>query len=172
MRMRLVELVGLGLLLAAGQASAQGSHCASVPLVMPVDASVLAPISPELVSPSQQMAYGGGVLVRAWDEEQSLQRVLLRAQIDACRSVARIAPMPGGLDPNDPATYKPRTEFDNAPWRFDMMQDGRRMTADEFSAWMESRGIRVSTGVPRTAEMVRAEQEAEAARQQDALKQR
>ena len=46
----------------------------------------------------------------------------------------------------DPATYQKRTEFDNTPWRFNMEQNGRRMTADEFTAWMEARGVRVARG--------------------------
>src|SRR5690606_15659693 len=33
-------------------------------------------------------------------------------------------------------------------WRFDMRQDGRAMTADEFDAWMKSRRARVATGRP------------------------
>ena len=31
-------------------------------------------------------------------------------------------------------------------WRFDMHQDGRAMTADEFDAWMKARRARVATG--------------------------
>jgi rare lipoprotein A len=31
-------------------------------------------------------------------------------------------------------------------WRFDMQQDGKAMTADEFDAWMKSRRARVATG--------------------------
>ena len=46
----------------------------------------------------------------------------------------------------DPATYKPKTEFDNTPWRFNMSQNGKQMTADEFSAWMKARGVRVAKG--------------------------
>lgn len=34
--------------------------------------------------------------------------------------------------------------------RFDMTQHGRRMTADDFDAWMKARGIRVAAG-PRAA---------------------
>jgi rare lipoprotein A len=34
--------------------------------------------------------------------------------------------------------------------RFDMRQDGRAMSADEFDAWMKSRRIRVATGKPAT----------------------
>lgn len=71
---------------------------------------------------------------------------------------ATIVPEPGaGNAVIDPATYKPRTEFDNTPWRFSMSQNGQRMTADDFAAWMEARGIRISKGVPRTAEPAAAQ---------------
>jgi rare lipoprotein A len=36
-------------------------------------------------------------------------------------------------------------------WRFDMRQDGRTMTADEFDAWMRARQARVATGKPQPA---------------------
>lgn len=41
---------------------------------------------------------------------------------------------------------QPQTRFDNTPWRFEMSQNGKRMTADEFSAWMDARGVRVARG--------------------------
>ena len=34
----------------------------------------------------------------------------------------------------------------NRDYRFDMRQDGRTMTADEFDAWMRTRRVRVATG--------------------------
>src|SRR5690606_31872197 len=40
-------------------------------------------------------------------------------------------------------TIDPRTQY-----RFDMRQDGRVMSADEFDAWMKSRRVRVATGKP------------------------
>jgi rare lipoprotein A len=40
--------------------------------------------------------------------------------------------------------------YANTDWRFDMRQDGRTMTADEFDAWMRSRRARVATGKPGT----------------------
>ena len=46
----------------------------------------------------------------------------------------------------DAATYKPKTEHDNTPWRFNMEQGGERMTADQFDAWMKSKGVRVAKG--------------------------
>ena len=47
--------------------------------------------------------------------------------------------------------YVPKTQHDNTPWRFDMNQNGRRMTAEEFDAWMKAKGIRVATGKPGTS---------------------
>jgi hypothetical protein len=32
-----------------------------------------------------------------------------------------------------------------------MTQNGKQMTADDFEAWMKSRGIRVAKGVPEAA---------------------
>lgn len=32
--------------------------------------------------------------------------------------------------------------------RFNMTQNGRRMTADDFDAWMKARGIRIAQGAP------------------------
>lgn len=56
---------------------------------------------------------------------------------------APVAPAAAGTD-----GYVQKTEFDNTPWRFDMNQNGRRMTAEEFDAWMKAKGIRVATGKP------------------------
>jgi rare lipoprotein A len=47
--------------------------------------------------------------------------------------------------------HVPRTAHDNSPYRFNMTQNGRRMTAEEFEAWMRARGIRVATGRPAAA---------------------
>ena len=47
-----------------------------------------------------------------------------------------------------PAQYKPRTQQPADANRFYMEQNGKRMSAEEFDAWMKSRGIRVATGKP------------------------
>ena len=47
--------------------------------------------------------------------------------------------------------YVPLTKDDNTPWRFDMSQNGKRMTAAEFDVWMKAKGIRVATGKPTPA---------------------
>jgi hypothetical protein len=104
-----------------------------------------APLAAELVAPSALIGATGGVLAHGYDESQSVEEVLLRLRIEGCRTTA-FAPPAGPANPDDPAAYKPQTEFDNTPWRFDMNQNGRRMTADEFDAWMKARGVRVARG--------------------------
>ena len=56
---------------------------------------------------------------------------------------ARVAPTNQGA-PAATATLVPNP----AGERFDMRQDGRTMTADEFDAWMRARSMRVATGKP------------------------
>lgn len=148
MRLPRLSLFALPVLLlsVAGGVHAQSTNCASVPRTMPLRASVLAPVASELVSPYEQFATAGGVLARAYDESQSVDQVLLRMRIESCKNVATTMPAPSVVNPDDPAAYKPKTEFDNTPWRFNMNQNGKNMTADEFSAWMKSRGVRVARG--------------------------
>jgi rare lipoprotein A len=52
-----------------------------------------------------------------------------------------------------PVTATPASPHANTDWRFDMRQDGRTMSADEFDAWMLSRRARVATGKPGTPAM-------------------
>lgn len=40
--------------------------------------------------------------------------------------------------------------------RFEMTQNGRRMSAGDFDAWMKSRGIRIAKGPQRAKAQVRA----------------
>ena len=63
-------------------------------------------------------------------------------------ALARIHARQAVVAASAPGAYVKQTEFDNSPWRFNMSQDGRRMTAEEFDAWMKAKGIRVATGKP------------------------
>ena len=62
--------------------------------------------------------------------------------------ISRLNAKPSSLDAASSATgaYIPKTKDDNSPWRFDMSQNGKRMTSVEFDAWMKAKGIRVATG--------------------------
>ena len=53
--------------------------------------------------------------------------------------------------PPSSGAYVPRTKDDNTPWRFNMSQNGKQMTAAEFDAWMKAKGIHVATGKPAPA---------------------
>ena len=142
-------LAAMSLILIAGAAQAQSAvNCASLTAsrAQPVQPTLIAPIAPELVAPSHQLGAPTGVLSQALDEALSVDQVLLRIRLDGC-NVAKATPASSGMpSANDPAAYKPKTEFDNTPWRFDMSQGGKRMTADEFSAWMKAKGVRVAKG--------------------------
>lgn len=137
------RLLALPLLMMAGWAHAQTPNCAGVPRALPASADVLPPVSSELASPYSDLGAPTGVLSRAYDQALSADQVILRLKIETCRSFASVIPAPSPINPNDPAAYKPKTEFDNTPWRFNMTQNGKRMTADEFDAWMKARGVRV-----------------------------
>ena len=121
-----------------------GSACNDDLMVAsPVRPTVLSPLAIELSPATTQLGGASGVLSQAFDEALSVDNVLLRIRQDGCRAVANARPAGSVVDANNPAAYKPRTEFDNTPWRFNMTQNGKRMTADEFDAWMKARGVRV-----------------------------
>ena len=128
-------------------------NCAGSALTSPLSPAqaLLAPVAAELSTNITPLGAPSGVLAHAYDEAQSVDRVLLRLRVQACQNVAMAMPAPSVANPNDPAAYKPKTEFDNTPWRFDMSQNGKRMTAEEFDAWMKAKGVRVAKGAPAAA---------------------
>jgi len=110
----------------------------------PVQATVLEPISPELAAPTYRLG-SSAVLSRAYDDAQSAEQVVLRLEIEKCQNVAMAAPAAGAVSANDPAAYVKQTEFDNTPYRFNMTQGGKRMTADDFDAWVKANGYTVGS---------------------------
>jgi hypothetical protein len=141
-------LIGLTLSCMAFAAQAQAGNCSALsPAGLPGQATLLAPIAPELTAPSHRLGAPTGVLAQALDEALSVDQVLLRLRIENCQIAKAMPSMtPGMPSSTDPAAYKPLTAFDNTPWRFDMNQNGKRMTADEFTAWMKAKGVRVAKG--------------------------
>jgi hypothetical protein len=138
------HLLLLGLL-----AAPMGVHAAVCPAPAATPSAsptVEAPLASELSFESRPLGAPAGVLSQAYDAALSVDNVLLRRQLAACFDVANAAPAPTGVGPDNPAAYKPKTQYDNTPWRFNMSQNGKKMTADEFAAWMESRGVHVARG--------------------------
>ena len=134
------------------------ADCASLNTrtAMPLQSTMLSPVSPELAAPSYRLGTSA-VLSRAYDDAQSADQVVLRLQIEKCQNVAMATPAQSAINPNDPAAYVKQTEFDNTPYRFNMTQGGKRMTADDFDAWLKSNGYnvgsrRVDDTVPATPE--------------------
>lgn len=60
--------------------------------------------------------------------------------LSACATRPPSAQRAPALDPT-PATIAKRN-------RFEMSQNGRRMSAEDFDAWMKARGIRIAKGKP------------------------
>ncbi len=106
----------------------------------PAGQVLLAPVAAELLLPSHRLGAPVGMRAHSFDPSMSLEQVLYRQQLATCVTQAP-----------EPAAYQKRTEFDNAPWRFDMNQNGKRMTADDFTAWMEAKGVRVVSRAPDAA---------------------
>lgn len=148
-RFALAAALGLALVPAAHAAVDCSAPVSASPLPLP--ATAIAPVAEELYIRNVQLGMPAGVLTSNFDQEQSLDRVLQRLRIDGCQNIAKAIPSAPVINPNDPAAYKPQTEFDNTPWRFDMSQNGKRMTAEEFDAWMKARGVRVVKARPAPA---------------------
>ena len=140
---------GLILLALAGGVQAQASGQCMPPSAsgLPVQPTLIAPLAPELVAPTHQLGAPTGVLAQAFDEALAVDNVLLRQRIQSCLALAKATPATAPAVPGS-AGYKPQTQYDNTPWRFDMSQNGKRMTAEEFDAWMKARGVRVAKGAP------------------------
>ncbi|MGN6513954.1 MAG: hypothetical protein ACTHKZ_10355 [Lysobacteraceae bacterium] len=131
--------------------AAQAASCPAPTPVAPLQPASAAPLSDELASAAHPLGEPAGVLSQAYDASLAVDRVLLRQQLAQCLELANAAPAAGGLDAGNPAAYKPRTQYDNTPWRFNMSQGGKKMTADEFAAWMEARGVHVARGAATAA---------------------
>ncbi|MBS0198998.1 MAG: hypothetical protein JSR70_00950 [Proteobacteria bacterium] len=153
--MTLVRYAFMTSLLACGvfatmDASAQQVNCTDVPQAMPSGNDVLAPVAAELRPIiSAQLGSPSGVLAQAYDQAMSADMVVLRLRVETCRKIASTLPSPSSTNPNDPAAYKPQSQWDNSPWRFNMQKG---MTATEFEAWMKAKGLRVAKGAPKPAE--------------------
>jgi hypothetical protein len=142
--MRAIQYLLLSALAAPGVSLAM--DCSAPAATQPLRPTVLVPVASELAVVANLPGMPQGVLADSVDATQSVDQVLLRIRIESCQNVATIMPSPGVVGPDNPAAYKPKTEFDNTPWRFNMSQNGKKMTADEFSAWMKARGVRVARG--------------------------
>jgi len=118
-----IAIVSLSFLPALAVAAT--SPCGA-PLPMPMPASV----------PTPEMLHGPAALATCVNLLSYTER--LRQPVAA----------PATAAPASGTAYVPKTQHDNSPWRFDMNQNGRRMTSTEFDAWMKAKGIRVATGKP------------------------
>jgi hypothetical protein len=126
----------LAILNVAPAIAAQDCSLKSVPQPLPLRPTALPPLSAELPGSGRQLGSPDGVLAYASNETQAVDRVLLRLRFEGCQNVSQAA------------GYVPQTKWDNTPYRFNAGGNGKKFTAADFSAWMESKGIHVSKGTP------------------------
>lgn len=138
--MRKIMLLSAILIVLPEVASAE--DCSGLSAQIPARSlpAVMAPLAPELASATAPVGIQRGVLSRAFDESLSVDNVLLRREIERCEQVALANRAQTAVSANDPTAYVKQTEFDNTPYRFNMTQNGRRMTADDFDAWLQANG--------------------------------
>jgi hypothetical protein len=134
MRTLLMIAISVPLLLGAGRAAAIA--CSELPAAqpLPVRTTPVPPLAAGLTGRPSSVASPHVLLTESRDEALALDVVLLRLRQEGCVK-------------DEFASYKPKTQFDNTPWRFNM-EKGKRFDAAQFDAWMKSRGVRVATGKP------------------------
>jgi len=103
-----------------------------------------APIAEELATPDVQVGTGVG-FSQLFAEGTTVELVLARVKHHECRAMMPTVPQAGAA-----GSFQPQPG-DAQAWRFNMTQNGKRMTADEFDAWMKARGVRVVQGPPKPA---------------------
>ena len=158
--MRGLVAVVLSMAALGAQASTQCQDAPAQP--MAVRPTVLAPVVAGFAVVNPQLGSQRGVLAPAFDETQSVDNVLWRLRVEGCRSVATAAALPAA----GVAGYVKKTEFDNTPYRFNMTQNGKRMTADDFDAWLQANGYSAGRRVDPNAPAPEAEPAAPAATSQ------
>ena len=88
------------------------------------------------------------VEVRALTPDETNELAAAPKPADASAMDRLVEKLPEALasaGPTQPVLPPPKAD---TGYRFDMQQDGKVMTADEFDAWMKSRRVRVATGKP------------------------
>ena len=137
---------GLAMVVLAAAAWASSAHASTqcqgsvVPQPLAVRPTLLVPVVQGFATVNPQIGSQRGVLSSDFDESQTVDNVLLRLRIEGCQNVAVAVPAAGAAVAPNAAGYVKKTEFDNTPYRFNMTQNGKRMTADDFDAWLKANG--------------------------------
>ncbi len=130
---RLTALVALAFV--AFPAAALAQDCSSATAQpLPVRSTPVPPLYSGMSGRPAPLAAPRTILSESRDEALAVDVVLTRLRLEACNT-------------NQFANYKPKTEFDNTPYRFNMEQ-GKKFSAAEFDAWMKSRGVRIVPAKP------------------------
>src|SRR4051812_48837661 len=107
--LREIDMRAIPLLLLAALSTPGLVHAATCPpagIAQPLRPTVLAPVASELAAMIGSMpGTPNGVLSHSVDAGESVDEVLLRIRIESCQNMAKATPVPGVVNPNDPAAY-------------------------------------------------------------------
>jgi hypothetical protein len=134
--MRFIRVFSVGLFLLPIHAmAALDCNTARNPQPTPSAALQLTPIAEELSATGFEMQGAG--FASLIDDRVAVEQAVTRLHRYTCVAPAAVA-------------NPPKSAGGTSTYRFNMTQNGKRMTADEFDAWMKAQGVRVVKG-PATA---------------------
>ncbi len=135
----------IGLLLLPLQVmAAVDCSVARKPHAVASDALQLAPIADELGATG--MTPGGAGFAATIDNRVTVEEAASRLHQQTCATASSAL---ANARPGTPGATPPAAG--GTKLRFDMTQNGKRMTADEFDAWMKAQGVRVVKAPTTTA---------------------
>jgi len=101
--------------------------------------------------PTTQLGAPRGVLAAGYERTQSVDYVIYRMRLEDCRAMAVANAIATAIATTD---YVKLTEFDNTPYRFNLVQNGKYMTADDFDLWLRTNGYYLGRRIDPDAEQV------------------
>ncbi len=102
---------------------------------------VVTPMNTMFYNAKTPLGIPGKALSQRYNNEYLMDPMLLHLRVNSRQSIAKRKRLQPKVQPTQitkqKTDYKKQTIYDNTPWRFNMNQQGKRMTADEFDTWMK-----------------------------------
>lgn len=122
-------------------------YSVNTPFNQSTPTTVVTPMNTMFYNPKTPLGIAGKALSQRYNREYLMDPMLLHLRVNSRQSIAKTKTTSTESTANSnnktETDYKKQTIYDNTPWRFNMNQQGKRMTADEFDAWMKARGVHV-----------------------------
>ncbi|HHW4681536.1 MAG TPA: hypothetical protein ACQGQX_08625 [Xylella taiwanensis] len=123
-------------------------YSVNTPFNQSVPATVVTSVNTVFYNPNTALGIPSRVLSQTYNSEYLMAPVFLHLRVNSHQSIAKAPSIESAVKLNNNTDYKQQTIYDNTPWRFNMSQEGKPMTANEFDAWMKARGVHVIPSQP------------------------